>query len=206
MPMSARFNFDLGTAGKTSLTIVDADGTTVATSIGGAGPLFIQDNGDGTYYCDGLSTGTLTVKDSGTAVDGLENVSFAAADLLQHLDDSTPHSDDVYSESEVDALIAAHHASTSTDHDDRYYTETEVDNLLDDLDDEYAPGDEDGPMIQVLDADPTANSANEGRLYILRSGNATTGSIKLCLINRTDYNGTSFEVTVLESLASWSGS
>jgi len=146
------------------------------------------------------------VVDNGTDTDGLEKVGHTDGDLLGHLDDTTPHSAYIYTKTEVDAEITAHHASTSTDHDDRYYTESEVDGLLDDLDDEYAPGDGDGPFLQVLDVDPTANAANEGRYYLLRSGNATTGAIKLCVINRTDYAGTSFEVSVIASLASWSGS
>lgn len=95
--MGVRLNFDLGTAGNLSLEIKNRSSVVVATSIGGAGPLFIQDNGDGTYYCDALASDYLTVYDSGSAVDGLENFAFVGQDILDHLGDVNPHPAYVYS-------------------------------------------------------------------------------------------------------------
>jgi len=183
--MAARFSFKLSDAGL-SVTIYKGG---VLQSVS------IIDNGDGTYYTTGLSSGVYTVKVSGVAVDGLTEVPFADQDLLEHEDDASPHANSIYSKSEVDTKFTIH--SSGGDHDDRYYTESEAD-------DRFAPGDEDsGLHLPLLTSHPTVNSDNEGRLYYILEGSALVGNVSLYFINRTDYNGTAFEATEVKELHSW---
>lgn len=182
--MAARFSFKLSDTG---LAVTIWSGGIQETCT-------ITDNGDGTYYTADLDSGIYTVRVSDSEVPGLIDVPFADQDLLEHEVDTAPHAAYIYNKTEVNGLFTTHVASG--DHDGRHYTETECDN-------QFAPGDEDGLKLPLLTSSPTANAANEGRLYYLLYGSVSVGNVSLRIINRTDYNGTTFEETTISIMHTW---
>lgn len=185
MTYASRFSFKLGAGAGKSPTIWQGGLDTGATVI---------DNGDGTYYTDDLATsGIYSVKVASAYVNGLVNIPFVDNGLSAHGKSADPHTN-VYTETIVDLNFAGH--SFSGDHTGRYYTETECD-------EQFCPGDEDSAKLPMATSNFLSNLANEGRLYYYRYGDANNGSIYLKVINRTDFNGTGFEGTSIQTLHMW---
>lgn len=190
MAASAYFSFKLAAAGYTDLTIYDHNSNLVGSSAGLGGPETIVDNGDGTYYCPNLSSAYLTVKKNSVNVNGLVNVPFSNAALLDHLNDSTPHSTELYTKTEVDGFFEGESGGKKTV---SYNSLTSVPST-------FAPSSHDsdhaaafcpgasttGAELPTLLSHISLDSDGEGTIYYQRSGAGTTGVLYAVLKNSSD--------------------
>ena len=166
--MPALFSFQLASAGYT-LTIEDSDGNPVATMTGVGVDYQITDAGGGIYTCPLVDADFYTVKNLGTAIDGLTSIPYIGNQMAVHLEDTTPHGDYVYTETEIDALFHDYSSGKARiDWDNIYDKPTEFNPEEHDADHtEFAAGDA-YSVTFTHQAHPTVGAAKLGVCYYYR--------------------------------------
>ena len=135
--MASRFSFGIFGQGSGDLQpdlvieIKDAGGSTVLASTANS---TITDNGDGTYFCDTLTTGKIDVYVEGALQDEMADQMVVTDDVKTHMDDGTKHRVINDSGTSATELWSANKVSTYTNatfeaKDATIMKEAEVDNV-----------------------------------------------------------------------------